>query len=81
MYSTCTLAPEENEDIVAFALKQDTSLMLAPIHIGLQNEHWWQPGLSEWQGTVYDTNIAQHTVRILPSTHTEGFFLAKIKKH
>ena len=50
-----------------------------PIDLGLSGSTWWKSGLTEFGGTRYDDEIS-HTVRILPSAETEGFFMARIKK-
>jgi hypothetical protein len=50
-----------------------------PIDLGLSGEPWWRSGLTHFGDINYDEEIS-HTVRILPSGETEGFFMAMIKK-
>lgn len=77
VYSTCTLAPEENEAVVDWIVqKEKGNVALEEIHI----PHLATlPGLLQWQDKRYDSSLAQ-TVRIYPNELMEGFFVAKIKK-
>jgi NOL1/NOP2/sun family putative RNA methylase len=80
VYSTCTLAPEENEWVITELLKTHTNAILEPIDIGLGDKSWWTPGLVSFgRNTVYSPELLK-TVRILPSDETEGFYIAKIRK-
>ncbi len=75
VYSTCTHAPEENEEVIQHLLdKYDIELL--PVKIPLKT----RPGLSEWQGKKFSPEI-KHCARIYPQDNdTEGFFICKIKK-
>lgn len=79
VYSTCTLAPEENEWVISHFLRKHSDATLEDIDIWLSGKSWWTPGISEFAGEKYNENITK-TVRILPSDETEGFYLAKIRK-
>ena len=79
VYSTCTLAPEENEGVIARVLAEHKDLKLQSIMLGLSGSPWWTTGLSKWNGENYPEDMTK-TVRILPSDETEGFFIAKIVK-
>jgi 16S rRNA C967 or C1407 C5-methylase (RsmB/RsmF family) len=77
VYSTCTLAPEENEGAVNWLLARES---------GAEVLDWDLPGLvthrglTEWQGERYDGAVAR-TRRILPQDNdTEAFFVALIRK-
>ncbi len=76
IYSTCTFAPEENEGVVSYLLDH------YPCHIeelaipGLDPS----PGLSSWEGEVYNPQV-RRTVRIYPHRNeVGGFFVARIRK-
>lgn len=76
IYSTCTLAPEENEAVITDALNQFPSLKLDRI------EHEWKciptiPWIKEFWGIHFHREISR-TLRILPSISTEWFFIAKM---
>lgn len=77
VYSTCTLSPEENEDVISWALeKENDAISLESISIdGLSSE----PGVRTWGTKKYNESIS-HTMRIYPSDTMEGFFIAKIRK-
>ena len=76
MYSTCTLAPEENEAVVHMILSLYPSLEIQEIDIDNKNIKKWI--LWFWKH-VYRKDVAK-SIRILPSEETEWFFIAKFKK-
>lgn len=77
IYSTCTLAPEENEGVIDWILKKEKG------HIQLEEIKIPQlslsSGIMKWKEKIYSSEITK-TVRVLPSETMEGFFIAKIKK-
>lgn len=77
VYSTCTLAPEENEGVIDWILKKERG------HIEVERISMPIPeiteGLTRWNEKTYDRSLA-NTVRILPSPLMEGFFVARITK-
>lgn len=78
VYSTCTLAPEENEGVVEWVL--DTvgpEVELVAPSFELQA---WQPGIKSWQGKAFSFDTSK-TRRITPSTLWEGFFVAVFRKY
>lgn len=79
VYSTCTLAPEENEWVIARVLAENKDLRIQDITLGLAGNPWWRTGITSWKSAEYGDDMKK-TVRILPSHETEGFFIAKITK-
>lgn len=83
VYSTCTLAPEENEAVVQWALdKEHGKVVLEEIELPGLRETGGElitPGLAEWQGKPFSSDMAK-TLRIYPSARMEGFFVAKLRK-
>lgn len=76
VYSTCTLTPLENEEIVDFALKE---FPLEIEEINLDGIKTW-PGLTTFEGKVFHPDLAK-TIRLYPFDRmTEGFYVAKIRK-
>ncbi|MDP3980016.1 MAG: RsmB/NOP family class I SAM-dependent RNA methyltransferase [Chlamydiota bacterium] len=77
VYSTCTLAPEENEQVVQHLLISHPSAKINPISIkGLQT----RPGISMWKDQEYIKEI-ELAMRIYPEDYgTNGFFIAEIHK-
>jgi NOL1/NOP2/sun family putative RNA methylase len=77
VYSTCTSAPEENEEVVSFLLESEPGAKIVKPEInGLKS----RPGIQEWQGARYN-HAVRDCLRIFPQdNNTEGFFIAKIRK-
>lgn len=77
VYSTCTLAPEENEGVISEILNKNLHLTLEKIE-GLEGLSAMN-GLSNFNGIHYHPDIA-NSIRILPSAEMEGFYIAKLRK-
>lgn len=77
VYSTCTLAPEENEEVVDFLLSKYENAEVERIRLkGLK----FREGIEEWGGKRYRDEI-RRCMRIYPQDNdTEGFFVASIIK-
>jgi len=72
VYSTCTHAPEENEEIVNFALK-NFPVKVEEITLPLK----CRPGITEWQDKTFSQEVTK-TCRIYPQDNdSEGFFISK----
>jgi len=75
VYSTCTLAPEENESVIDFALK-NFNTAVEKIDIPIRT----RPGITQWQNKKYHKQV-KNCLRIWPQDNdTEGFFIAKLRK-
>lgn len=70
MYSTCTLAPEENEIVVSDFLQKFNNAELQNIEIGMENENFWQKNILAFEGKNFE-NLGGKCVRILPTELTE----------
>lgn len=78
VYSTCTFAPEENEEIMDWVLRKFVGgIGLEKVTLPFPNQ---AAGLSAWEGRPFDPAVKQ-TVRILPNHQMEGFFIAKVRKN
>lgn len=76
VYSTCTLAPEENEGVIDWILKKmPNAITIEHIHI---SNLPLQPGVQHWNKKFSPEVV--HTARISPSQTMEGFFVAKLRK-
>ena len=77
IYSTCSIAPEENEAVVHELLENNDHASLESIHFeGLNTS----PIILEYGKEVFSQEIKKCT-RIWPQDNdTEGFFIAKIRK-
>ncbi len=77
VYSTCTVAPEENEKLINGILSR-YPFELEDIALPAQLE--FMPGITGYNGETYHASLSK-TVRILPSEiNPEGFFIAKLNK-
>lgn len=77
LYSTCSLSPEENELVVDGLLREQTDVTVEPV--ALPQPLPQRAGLLHWQGQALAPALA-HAVRILPSAHTDAFFLCRLRK-
>lgn len=76
IYSTCSMAPEENEEVIDFLLQNRTARL---IEIKLDN-FIFSNAVLEWNYKQYSSEISK-TVRIWPHHNdTNGFFIAQVKK-
>lgn len=75
IYSTCTLAPEEDEMIVNYLI-ENFDVELEQIKLPLK----FRCGVCEWEGASLNENVRK-CLRLYPQDNdTDGFFVAKIKK-
>ncbi|MFH1308203.1 MAG: RsmB/NOP family class I SAM-dependent RNA methyltransferase [archaeon] len=75
VYSTCTHAPEENEEVVNFLVK-NFNLKVEKLNLPIKS----RPGIVKWEGSSYSPEL-KNCARIYPQDNdTEGFFLAKMRK-
>lgn len=76
IYSTCTLAPEENEAVVHMILSNHPELQIEESNIDYDKV---KQAISSFWKHVYRKDVIK-SIRILPSEETEWFFIAKFKK-
>lgn len=76
VYSTCTIAPEENEAIVHFLLSNFKCLEIEPITLDYKYIRKW---VTKFWDKVYNKKV-ENSLRCLPSEDTEWFFVAKFRK-
>jgi len=73
VYSTCTHAPEEDESVLDFALK-NFPIRIEKIFLPLK----CRQGVTKWNSDVYDNQVS-NSCRIYPQDNdSEGFFVSKI---
>lgn len=79
VYSTCTLAPEENEEVIDFALKNNDSIRIEPLPLRGRKFNF-RLGVTGWNDKTYSPEV-EKCVRVYPQDNdSEGFFMAKIVK-
>ncbi len=76
VYSTCSLEPEENENVIDYLLEKTDARLETTSLSGLKSS----PAVLGFEGKKYNSEIKK-CLRIWPQdNHTEGFFIAKIRK-
>jgi len=76
IYSTCTIAPEENEAVVDYLLRQQEDVSIMPFELKLPNR---VQTVKEWNGRTFSPVICD-CMRLIPSEDIEAFFVCKLKK-
>jgi tRNA (cytosine49-C5)-methyltransferase len=77
VYSTCTLSPEENEEVIDYLIKKRKKLSIERISIPNLN---YKEGLEKYKLKTYSPEVKK-SIRIWPQlTDLEGFYICKIKK-
>lgn len=84
IYSTCTLEPAENEDVVQYLLEKQPKAKLLDIELTQQPEFksfkkHVKPGIKSWNEFEFSDELKK-TIRVYPSAEMMGFFIAKIGK-
>lgn len=82
VYSTCTLAPEENEQVLHQVLKRlGGQICIETIDIAKNlPETLRAQSLPGWRGDEWEQTVMADAVRLLPTDGFDVFFLAKIRK-
>ncbi len=76
IYSTCTHAPEENEEVLDYILKKFKNIKIEKISLPIKTRQ----GITKWQEKEYLEDV-KYSCRIYPQdNNTEGFFVAKLVK-
>ena len=77
VYSTCSVEPIENENVVSWLLDKYENASLEEINLNIKRTK----AITEFDNIKYNDEVKK-TLRIWPQDNdTEGFFVAKIRKH
>ncbi len=77
VYSTCTLAPEENEGVIDWILeKEKGKVIIEDISLKIGN---MTKGVTSWKDKKFNEDVSK-SVRIHPGEIMEGFYIAKLRK-
>lgn len=76
VYSTCTMAPEENEAVIDYLLRHNDDVEVRQIAINLPNQI---APLKDWNSKTFDERL-KFAVRLIPSPEIEAFFVCKLHK-
>ena len=78
VYSTCTMSPEENEDVIDWILeKEKGNVIMEDVLLAGAS---FDPAVIVWGAKQFDTSI-EKSVRIYPTNLMEGFYIAKLKRY
>lgn len=76
VYSTCSLEPEENEEVIDYAIK---NFNFEAEEFGIKGIKS-RKGIKKWNGREYEG--AEKAMRVWPHDNlTEGFFICKLRKY
>ena len=77
VYSTCTMSPEENEEVIDWVLaKERGNVIVEDVRL---SGAVFDPAILVWNAKKFDTSIGK-SARIYPTNLMEGFYIAKLKK-
>jgi len=81
IYTTCTIAPEENEWVTHYVLCNYPEMQLQNIDI-LNNKYInTSKALKSFGKHIYKSEISQKAIRVIPTEYSEWFYIAKFKKY
>lgn len=80
VYSTCTMAPEENEAVIDYLLRRSEDAQLESLDTLRDQLDNTSPAVLSWNNKQYNPEIKK-TLRLHPSEQVEAFFVAKITKN
>lgn len=76
VYSTCTISPEENEEVIDEIINKYKNLRILELNFTVKNSI---NGITKYKGSTYNRNLSK-ALRVIPDEYMEGFFLCKIRK-
>lgn len=77
IYSTCSLAPEENEAVLAELLERREDAIVQPVSLTIEERV--RP-IRQWAGQRYADEVSQGVLRIQPNEYLEPFTVVRIRK-
>lgn len=80
VYSTCTIAPEENEEVISLFLRDNSQAEIVDTGLEWKKSDFIVQNIKSFEGKDF-SNLAWKGIRILPSKWTEWFFIVKLRKH
>lgn len=79
IYSTCTMAPEENEAVIHYLTKRFYDMTVETLPASFYELAGKVEPVHEWNGKQFNTEI-NNVLRLAPNDETEAFFVAKLVK-
>jgi len=75
IYSTCTHAPEENEEVVQYLL-DNYNIEIMPVKLPIKS----RPGITKWKNKTFNKDMIKCHRIYHHDNNMEGFFICKMKK-
>jgi len=79
VYSTCTMAPEENEAVIDYLLRHNDDVRVESLEELVQQLDSTVSPVLKWNDKYYDERIS-NALRLKPSPLIEAFFVVKLTK-
>ncbi len=79
VYSTCTMAPEENEAVLDYLLRHNDDIKVQSLDMYKNELSNAVAPVAAWNDKTYDSRI-KDALRLKPSPNVEAFFVAKLTK-
>jgi len=76
VYSTCTMAPEEDEAVIDYGLRALEGVQIEPLEFDLPNS---VKPVTEWNNKKFNPDVSK-CLRLIPSDGIEAFFVCKLTK-
>ncbi len=76
VYSTCTMAPEENEAVIDYLIRRNNGAHIESKMLNLENR---VPAVREWNGRTFHSSMSG-AMRLIPSKTVEAFFVCTLTK-
>jgi 16S rRNA C967 or C1407 C5-methylase (RsmB/RsmF family) len=81
IYTTCTLAPEENEWVAHYVLCNHPEMQLEKLDLPENKYIKESHALKSFGKYIYKTEVSEKCIRVIPTKYSEWFFIAKFKKY
>jgi 16S rRNA (cytosine1407-C5)-methyltransferase len=76
VYSTCTMAPEEDEAVISYLLKYNDDATIKEINLAIPGAHI---GITKWGERAFHPDVSK-AMRLIPGSGREAFFVCVIEK-
>jgi 16S rRNA (cytosine1407-C5)-methyltransferase len=79
VYSTCTMAPEENEAVIEYLLRHNDDAHIESLETLARDLPNRTQAVTSWNDRQYSPELAK-SLRLIPSEYVEAFFVVRLRK-